>query len=98
MQTKNPRSLELKYLFIFLAFLLIFPAFTWTAPKKEEQHNNDKHADLLRLIKKLDRGEGVDIEEVISASAIEDCQTLIGQFIRCGEVFEVSPGKIKLLE
>jgi len=65
---------------------------------KTEEHENDKHADLLLLIKKLDTGDGVEIEDLISKSTIKDCQPLIDHFIRCGEVFEVSPGKIKVLE
>jgi len=66
--------------------------------EKHEDHSNNHHEDLLLLIKKLDKGEGVDIDELLSKSNMKDSQKLVDHFIQCGEVFEITPGKIKVLE
>jgi hypothetical protein len=52
---------------------------------------------IITLIKELDNGEGADIDEIIRFSKIKNAEELIQDFILRGEVFEIRPGKIKLM-
>lgn len=52
---------------------------------------------IISLIKELDNGEGSDIDEIIRFSKIKNAEDLIQDFILRGEVFELKPGKIKLM-
>lgn len=53
---------------------------------------------VFNNIKKMDTGEGVIIEDVINNSNIENCEEIIKKLLENGEIFEVKPGKIKVLE
>ena len=53
---------------------------------------------LVAMIKEKDQGEGVDIDEVISASTIPDADNLIKRLLEEGDLFEIKPGRIKVLE
>lgn len=52
---------------------------------------------LITLIKELDSGDGADIDEIISKSKIKNAEDLIEDFILRGEVFELRPGRLKLM-
>jgi len=62
----------------------------------EEEVIEDKYQKTMEKIKDLDKGEGADFEEVVKD--IEDGEKLIESLLQRGEVFEVSPGKLKVLE
>lgn len=51
---------------------------------------------LLKAIKELDKGEGVPIDDL--NSALGDVDNIVGVLLREGDVFEVKPGKLKVLE
>lgn len=51
---------------------------------------------LLKTIKELDKGEGVPIDDL--HSALGDVDNIVGVLLREGDVFEVRPGKLKVLE
>jgi len=53
---------------------------------------------ITNFIKDLDAGSGADIEEVIKRSSVPDADALIRKLIEEGEVFEIRPGKLKLLD
>lgn len=53
---------------------------------------------IYEIIKEKDDGSGVDIEEIIEASGNENAEKIITNLLMEGEVFEISPGKIKVLE
>lgn len=53
---------------------------------------------IFNLIKELDLGDGADIEEVISKSNNVDCEKIITGLLHEGEIFEVKPGRVKVLE
>lgn len=53
---------------------------------------------LYSLIKKLDNGEGVAIDEVIKDSKTEDAEHIINRLLENGDIFEIKPGRIKVLE
>jgi len=52
---------------------------------------------IVKLIKELDKGEGVSIEE-ISSKDIEDIDKRIDILLKEGDIFEIKPGKLKVLE
>ncbi|MEK6868231.1 MAG: OB-fold nucleic acid binding domain-containing protein [Nanoarchaeota archaeon] len=53
--------------------------------------------ELLALIKKLDKGDGAQVEEIIGQSE-ENSEKMIQNLLEAGEVFEIRPGRIKVLE
>ncbi len=56
---------------------------------------------LRNLIKELDEassGNGADEEEIIRKSNLSNPETIIRGLIEAGEVFEVRPGKLKVME
>ncbi len=58
-------------------------------------NNADK---IFKLIKERDNGDGADISEVISASGVADSEALIKNLLKEGEIFEIRPGRLKVLE
>jgi len=70
---------------------------------KEEEENISEEAELLpiqkltNLIKELDTGDGVLIEEVISKSPLNDTEQLIEKMLENGDIFQNLPGKVKVL-
>lgn len=52
---------------------------------------------LMNLIKELDRGSGVLIEELIEKSPLPETERLIEKLLENGEIFQNAPGKVKTL-
>lgn len=52
---------------------------------------------IILLIKELDQGEGVFIEEIIEKSKIELTDKIIEKMLEEGEIFQNLPGKVKVL-
>jgi len=52
---------------------------------------------IIKLIKELDSGEGVSIED-ISPKNIEGIDKIIKVLLKEGDIFEIKPGKLKVLE
>ena len=53
---------------------------------------------VYKTVKELDSGQGVDINDIIKKTGIKDTEEIIKKFLREGEMFEISPGRIKILE
>ena len=53
---------------------------------------------VLSKIKEKDTGEGADLSDVADSSGVEDAERIIQLLINEGEVFEIKPGKIKILD
>ena len=53
---------------------------------------------ILKLIKKMDTGDGAYIDEIIASSKIPNCEKIINNLIEEGEIFQLGPGKIKILD
>jgi len=53
---------------------------------------------VYQLIKSLDKGDGVDIDEVINKSGVKVCEKIINALLQEGEIFEIRKGKVKILE
>jgi RPA family protein len=58
----------------------------------------NNHQMVYETVKKLDSGQGVDIDEIIKKTNIKEAEAIIKNFMKEGEMFEISPGKIKILE
>ena len=53
---------------------------------------------IVELIRKMDEGKGVDQDVVINSSKMPDCEKIIDHLLKEGEIFEIMPGKLKVLE
>ena len=53
---------------------------------------------LLSAIKGLDKGEGVEIEDVLSSVKGEDAEKMLRDLLMKGDIFEIRPGRIMVLE
>lgn len=54
--------------------------------------------EIYRIIKELDAGKGADMTEVVTKSGSENSEQLIKEMIIAGDLFEILPGKLKVLE
>jgi len=52
---------------------------------------------IVKLVKELDNGNGVSIED-ISSKDIKDFEKIIDILLKEGNIFEIKPGKLKVLE
>ena len=53
--------------------------------------------EIVKLVKQLDKGDGVSIEE-LSSKNIKDIDKIIDMLLKEGDIFEIKPGKLKVLE
>ncbi len=65
---------------------------------EEEFVESSINNDIIKKIKELDKGDGSDFDEVIKQSESNDAEKIILSLMKTGDVFEVSPGKLKVLE
>lgn len=67
--------------------------------KVKKQDSSLPLTDLIfRYIEENDKGDGVDIEEVISFTKNEDSEKIINSFLESGTIFEIKPGRVKILK
>ena len=61
--------------------------------------NSDRQK-ILNIIENLDKTEGSDLIEVIQESKLdeESANILIQELLKEGEIFEIKPGKLKIIE
>jgi len=52
---------------------------------------------ITNLIKELDQGSGVQIEELIDKSVVENIEKVINQMLERGDIFQNQPGRVKVL-
>jgi RPA family protein len=50
---------------------------------------------IIRIIKESDKGEGVDFEDILKQANNEE---IIKELLKKGELFEIRPGRLKVLE
>lgn len=53
---------------------------------------------VYETVKELDSGQGVNIDDVIKKTGINETEEIIKKFMKEGEMFEIRPGRIKILE
>jgi RPA family protein len=66
--------------------------------KTEEVVVCDSGARVVELIKGLDNGDGADMDLLAQKCKIKDVDKIIEDLIRSGDVFEIRPGKLKVLD
>lgn len=54
--------------------------------------------EVYLLIKRLDDGNGVPVEDVIKNSKRDDAESIVNSLLVSGDIFEISPGRVKVLE
>jgi len=66
----------------------------------EDNSSENERQTILNLIAKTDTGEGVEITQIATESNLDEQTTnsLIQDLLKEGEIFEIKPGKIKLIE
>jgi len=67
-------------------------------PKQEAVEADTDIDKILQLIQKLDKGDGADTEDVIIESKDSECEKIINNLLKEGEIFEITSGRLKVLE
>ena len=65
---------------------------------EDKPKKNDKTEKVLQAIRKKDTGDGVDFEALLEEIGISDGDELLKRLLEQGEIFEIRPGKVKVLE
>jgi RPA family protein len=66
-------------------------------PVKEESPSTNPYQKVIGFIKDLDVGGGADINDVVKRSGLPGAEEVVKKLIEEGEIFEIKPGKLKLL-
>ena len=53
---------------------------------------------IYSIIKELDKGDGVLIDDIIKMSKSNDTESVVKTLLKSGDIFEVKPGMLKVLE
>jgi hypothetical protein len=53
---------------------------------------------ILQFVRDHDSGKGVDTEEIIKDAKISNCEKVVEDMLKEGEIFETMPGIVKVLE
>ena len=67
-------------------------------PKEQTKDIINNSQRVYEAVKALDSGQGVDIGDIIKKTGIKEADEIIKKFLMEGEMFEIRPGKIKILE
>ncbi|MEK6943175.1 MAG: OB-fold nucleic acid binding domain-containing protein [Nanoarchaeota archaeon] len=67
-------------------------------PEAEVKAELNPKEDVYTIIRNLDTGDGVSFEDVISKSKNPDAEKMINSLLQNGDVFEIRPGRLKVLE
>lgn len=73
--------------------------------KNEEKNDENKQYEynllhfekIARLIKEMDAGEGVFIEEIIEKSSLRNIEKILEKMMEKGDIFQNQPGRVKAL-
>ena len=69
------------------------------ADKSAEIFNDSALSDdVYSLIKNLDSGDGVFVDDVVKKFNGAEAENMINKLLKNGNIFEISPGKLKVLE
>lgn len=64
----------------------------------EEPRGTNYSAIIIETIRKLDKGDGANTDEVIKESKQKNAEKYVDTLLNEGEIFELRPGKLKILE
>ncbi len=67
--------------------------------KESKQQMNTHSEKFLDMIKEMDSGAGVDMDDLVSSSGLrdEEAREVIVELIKLGEIYEPKPNKIRIL-
>lgn len=65
--------------------------------ERVQDDSPNKRQTILSLIEALSAGEGADRKNVITTSKLFDADVIIQELLKEGEIFEASPGKLKII-
>jgi len=69
-------------------------------PVEPEQNQNAElgpYQKVLNIIAILDKGQGADVQDIINHVKTDNSENIIKSLLEEGEIFEISPGRVKLL-
>ena len=90
-QIKNKRWLEVRKL-----ELNSQPAAKEEKTAEETPESNS--APVYKAIKELDKGEGAETLSVIKEASHPEAEKIIQHLLKEGEIYEIAPGRLKILE
>jgi len=67
-------------------------------PKEPKTNEISPVDEIINIIRELDKEDGADTEEVIETTTVKNAEELIDNLLKEGEIFEISSGKLKVLE
>ena len=59
---------------------------------------SDIYNEVCSIIKKLDGGDGVPIDDIIKNSSKPEAESIINELLKKENIFEIRPGRVKVLE
>ncbi len=65
---------------------------------EEVDEGADIHGEVYSTIKSLDSGGGASIEDVIKNCKTSEAESTINELLKRGNIFEIRPGRVKVLE
>lgn len=66
--------------------------------EEEEISKETVYDKIIEIIKKLDAGNGTNVDDIIKFSKVNNAEQLITELIKRGEIFEIGHGRVKVLE
>jgi RPA family protein len=69
-----------------------------TVIKEDPAQAQNPYQKIMEFIRDLDQGNGAEMEEVIKRSGAVNAEMILRKLIEEGEIFEIKPGKLKMLE
>ena len=64
----------------------------------ESLADSAKNHDVFSLIKKLDNGDGASFDEIVKEYGSADAEKMMNALLENGDIFEIRPGRLKVLE
>jgi RPA family protein len=65
--------------------------------EQAEDEEAGPYQKILNIIAMMDEGQGAEVEDILKAANIQDGDSVIRSLLAEGEIFEISPGKMKVL-
>lgn len=100
-KTVQPSWLQVRSLELANASSFVTPTITKPAPQDAVEEavvdDIDVNAAVLRCIRTLDEGNGVPVDEVLARTG-DGAEAAMQLLLRRGDIFEMTPGKVKILE
>ncbi|MBD3204573.1 hypothetical protein GF327_09860 [Candidatus Woesearchaeota archaeon] len=66
--------------------------------KEKKPSPDNPYETILKLIRKLDSGEGAEIQDIIEKADTTNTEKIINNLLEEGEIFQLNPGRVKILE